>query len=451
MTTPLPVRLDRLASTPLALQLSDAVRRLALDGTLAPGDRLPSTRALAAELGVSRATVETAWDQLRAEGWIDGARGSGTWVTTGPESTVRPVTPRLPATPPRPLVPMDAGTPWRPAHAPRAVTAAWRRAWRTVADAVPPRGYDDPRGLPALREALAERIARTRGLDVAPDDVLVTSGTTQGLRHVLTALPHRPVGIEDPGYRAAVATVLASGRTVVDLPARAPLGDRSDLAGLSAVYVTPAHQHPLGHVMGAEERVRLLAAAMHADALVVEDDYDSEFRYDVAPVPALAAMAPGQVALLGTASKSVMPSLRLGWMVLPERLRPTVDAFRALTHDTPPWAVQAAFTSLLRDGYVDAVVRAARRTYAERAPRVVEALSSYAELAGPVAGMYATWLVEEERALRAWRAAEEAGFRVNLLSTYCRSSTLSGLVVGFAGPTDDELEQALEVLRRALG
>lgn len=447
MTVPLPLRLDRRSPTPLAVQLSDAVRRLALDGALAPGDRLPSTRALAAELGVSRATVETAWDQLRAEGWLEGRTGAGTWVAAGPEVALRQVPTRHATPRPRDLVPMDAGTPWRPATMPRSLDAAWRRAWRHVADATPPRGYDDPRGLATLREALAERIARTRGLDVDADDVLVTSGTTQGLRHVLTALPHRPVGVEDPGYRAAVAVVLASGRDVVDLPATRVV---DDLAGLSAAYVTPAHQHPLGHVMGADDRLRLLAAAERDDVLVLEDDYDSEFRYDVAPVPALAAMAPDRVALLGTASKAVMPSLRLGWTVLPQRLRPTVDAFRALTHDTPPWAVQAAFASLLRDGYVDAVVRAARRTYAERAPRVVAALSPYAELAGPVAGMYATWLLDEERAVRARDAAEAAGFRVNLLSTYCRSAGLSGLVVGFAGPSDEELERGLAVLARAL-
>ena len=310
MPTTLPVRLDRASATPLATQLADAVRALVLDGTLTTDDRLPSTRALAAELGVARATVETAWDQLRAEGWVEGRQGSGTWVSTGPGTTVRPgPVPRTPPSRSRPLVPLDAGTPWRPPSPPRALDAAWRRAWRGVGDAAAPRGYDDPRGLPELRDALAERVNRTRGLDVGADDVLVTSGTTQGLRHVLTVLPDLPVAIEDPGYRAAVATVLASGRRVVDLPAAGPV---DDLSGLGAAYVTPAHQHPLGHVMGAEERIRLLEAAERADALVVEDDYDSEFRYDVAPVPALAAMAPDRVALLGTASKSVMPSLRRG-------------------------------------------------------------------------------------------------------------------------------------------
>jgi GntR family transcriptional regulator/MocR family aminotransferase len=439
----LPVTLDRSDPRPLGLQLADQVRRLVLAGTLAPGDRLPSTRRLAADLGVARAVAEQAWDQLRAEGWIEGRQGAGTWVTGGPGPAPTP-TSRRPAPPPEaPLVHLDAGTPWVDARH----GAAWRRAWREVSSATPPRGYDDPRGLPVLRELLAERLGRTRGLVVDHDDVVVTAGTTAGLRHVLAVLPREPVAVEDPGYRAAVLTVEESGRPVVDLPAVAPV---TDLAGACAAYVTPAHQHPLGRVMPAEDRLTLLATARRDGALVLEDDYDSEFRYDVAPVPALASLEPDLVAYLGTASKSVAPSLRLGWLVAPPHLRPALDRHRRITHDAPAWPVQRAFWALLRDGYVDAVVRSARRTYAERAPRVVAALSPYAELAGPVAGMYSTWLLPHDRAVRAQQAAEGAGFRVNLLADYGRTSDLTGLVVGFGGPTDAQLDAALAVLARSL-
>lgn len=439
----LPVTLDRSDPRPLGLQLADQVRRLVLSGTLAPGDRLPSTRRLAAELGVARAVVEQAWDQLRAEGWIEGRQGAGTWVTGGAGPVPAPAS-RRPAPPSEaPLVHLDAGTPWVDARH----GAAWRRAWREVSSATPPRGYDDPRGLPVLRELLAERLGRTRGLVVDPDDVVVTAGTTAGLRHVLAVLPREPVAVEDPGYRAAVLTVEESGRPVVDLPALAPV---TDLAVACAAYVTPAHQHPLGRVMPAEDRLTLLATARRDGALVLEDDYDSEFRYDVAPVPALASLEPDLVAYLGTASKSVAPSLRLGWLVAPPHLRPALDRHRRITHDAPAWPVQRAFWALLRDGYVDAVVRSARRTYAERAPRVVAALSPYAELAGPVAGMYSTWLLPQDRAVRARLAAEDAGFRVNLLADYGRASGLTGLVVGFGGPTDAQLDAALAVLARSL-
>lgn len=435
----LPVRLDRTAALPLGTQLADQMRALVLSGALAGGDRMPASRRLAADLGVSRSVVEQAFDQLLAEGWLEARQGAGTWVADG--VVLRSRTPGRRGTPAhvRPLVMLDAGTPWiDPRHA-----AVWRRAWREVSTATPPRGYDDPRGLPALRTLVAERLGRTRGLAVDADAVRITGGTGAGLRHLLAVLPREPIALEDPGYRAAVATVRESGRDVRDLPALAPV---TDLAGCAAAYVTPAHQHPLGRVMPAADRLTLLATARRDGALVVEDDYDSEFRYDVAPVPALASLDRDRVAYLGTASKSILPSLRLGWSVVPDGSIDAYDAHRELTHDAPPWPVQRAMVTLLRDGYVDAVVRSARRVYAERAPRVVAALSPYAELAGPVAGMYSTWLLPHARAVRVRAAAEDAGFRVNLLRDYCRTARLSGLVVGFGGPTDAELDRALDVL-----
>src|SRR4051794_33018016 len=269
----LPVILDRSAPGSLAGQLSGAVRALVVDGTLARGDRLPSSRALAADLGVSRSVAEQAYEQLLAEGWLEARRGSGTFVAaTGAGAGSLPR--RRPARAEVSLVRLDAGTPWiDPRHA-----AGWRRAWREVSTARPPRGYDDPRGLPELRALLAERLARTRGLTVEPDELVLTNGTTDGLRHLLTVLGPGPVAIEDPGYRAAVETVRGAGRDVRDVPAGAPV---TDLGGVAASYVTPAHQHPLGRVLPGAERLGLLDAARVAGAVVVEDDYDSEFRYDV--------------------------------------------------------------------------------------------------------------------------------------------------------------------------
>ena len=439
---PLPLRIDRDGAAPLRTQLADQIRAIVTAGSATVGDRLPSSRALAADLGVSRALAEQAYDQLVAEGWLEGRHGSGTFVAASgaPRSARR----RRSAARPGPApVRLDAGTPWiDPRH-----SAAWRRAWRDVSAATPPRGYDDPRGLPELRAELAAHLARTRGLDADPDDLVVTGGTVAGLRHLLAALPAGRVALEDPGYRAAAETIWAGGRQVRDLPA---LGPHADLRGAVAAYVTPAHQHPLGPVMSGPDRLTLLAAARAADALVVEDDYDSEFRYDVAPVPALASLDRERVAYLGTASKSVLPSMRLGWMVPPPALLEPVNRIREVTHDSVAWPVQRAFLSLLRDGYVDRVVRSARRVYAARAPRVAAALAAYGELAGPVAGMYATVLMPTERAARAHRAALAAGFDVPLLADYCRSHQRGGLIVGFGGCTDDELDRALAAMVAAL-
>ncbi|WP_028659045.1 PLP-dependent aminotransferase family protein [Nocardioides insulae] len=441
----LPLRVDRAASDPLPAQIAAQIRGLVMAGTLRRADRLPSSRALAGDLGVSRSVAEQAYEQLLAEGWLHTRRGAGTYVAPTALAGVSPPPAVRPAPSPGPtLVRLDTGTPWiDPVH-----RAGWRRAWREVSAAAPPRGYDDPRGLPELRRALADRLARTRGLDVDPDEVLVTAGTADGLRNLLPELPQGPVAVEDPGYRAAVETVRLAGRRVVDLRAGEPV---TDLRGCVAAYVTPAHQHPLGMVMSAADRLGLLAAAAAAGAVVVEDDFDSEFRYDVAPVPALASLDRGRVAYLGTAAKIVSPTLRLGWLVAPASLTAAITHRRRVTHAGAAWPSQRALLTLLRDGWVDKVVRTARRVYAERAPRVAAALAPYAELAGPLAGMYSTWLLPHADAVRARDSARLAGFEINLLRDYSRSSGLTGLVVGFGGVTDDELDRALDALTRGLG
>lgn len=437
----LPVRLDRDLPEPLGVQLSTQVRELILTGTLAPGDRLPSTRALAAELGVARAVTEQAYDQLLAEGWLSARRGSGTYVDSGgaPRTGARPRPPR-PTTPD--LVTLDLGSPWiDPRH-----RDGWRRAWRDVSALTPPPGYPDPRGVPELRAEIADRLARTRGLSVDPDEVLLTAGTTDGLRQLLPHLPAGPVGIEDPGYRAAVECVRATGREVVDLPAGQPV----DVTGLAAAYVTPAHQHPLGFVMPAPDRLALLEAAREHGAVVVEDDYDSEFRYDVAPIPALASLDRTRVAYLGTTSKSVGPGLRLGWMVPPPDLLRRLVELREQTYDMPSWPTQRALLAMLREGWVDKVVRTARRVYADRAPRVAEVMAPHGTPAGPAAGMYSTWLLPAASVRRARAAARAAGFEVAPISNYCRAARLSGLVIGFGGVTDDQLDRALATIGRGL-
>ena len=438
----LPITLDRSGTHPLGTQLADQVRARITSGALAAGTRLPSSRALASDLGVARSVTEQGYAQLVAEGWLEGRHGSGTFVSAAPPLAAAPTTRRTAPAEPG-LLRLSTGTPWiDPRHG-----ALWRRAWREVSTARPPAGYDDPRGLRELRVALAERLAHVRGVVCDPDEVLLTSGTTDGLRHALGALPAGPVAVEDPGYRAAAATVAATGRAVRDVPAL----EVPDLAGAVAAYVTPAHQHPLGRTMPAAHRVALLASARRAGAVVIEDDYDSELRYDVAPVPALAGLDRERVVYLGTASKSVAPSMRLGWLVAPAGIREHVERERAVTHDSPPWPVQRALLALLRDGYVDKVVRSARRVYADRAARVVGALAPYGELTGPVAGMYATFQMPREQALAAHAAGRAAGYDVPLLADQCRSHVRHGLVVGFGGSLDDrELDHALAVIVRAL-
>ena len=455
---PLAVSLDRESRDPLPVQLAGRIRALLSEGTLRPGQRLPSSRALAHELGVARGVVEAAFDQLLAEGWLVTRHGSGTFVRdVGPAPAAEPA--RVGARPqpgrggesaPSSMVSFDTGTPWVD---PR-LEPGWRRAWREMAAAAPPRGYPDPAGMPELREALAAYVGRHRGLTCSPHQVLVTAGTTHGFGLALATLPPGSVAVEDPGYRAAVDVASLGGFDVVDVPVD-DHGIRVDvLAGypredVRAVYVTPAHQHPTGATLAAGRRMALLAEARRRGAVVVEDDYDSEFRYDVAPLPALAALS-DDVIYLGTAAKAVHPALRIGWLVGPEALVAELAASRERRHDHPSWPVQRAFWAMLRDGHVERLVRSARRVYARRHELVRRRLEPYATVAGPGAGMYVTVPLPEDVASSVSAAAAEAGLHLPLLSAYGRSHQRHGLVLGFGGVTDAELDRCLDVVETTL-
>jgi GntR family transcriptional regulator/MocR family aminotransferase len=442
--TTLPLTLDRTSPVPLGAQLAGRVRELIGQGALEVGNRLPSTRALALDLGVSRSIAEQAYDQLLAEGWLEGRRGSGTFVAA---SRLRSAPPKR-TQPPRPprtasLVRLDTGTPWiDPRH-----RDGWRRAWREVSTLVPPAGYPDPAGLPELREALAAHLARTRGLTCTADQIVLTSGTTDGLRQVLTVLGPGPLAVEDPGYRAAVMVARGLGRDVVDVPV-GPAG--LDLHGVppdaAAVYVTPAHQHPTGVTLPAGARVALLELARRHDIVVVEDDYDSEFRYDVAPLPALATLDPERVVYLGTASKSVAPGLRLGWLVAPNHTVEAVTDLLRRTHDLPSWPTQRAYLAMLRDGHVDRLIRSARRVYAARGAAVERDLP----VVGPIAGMYVALPLSARQTRATVRAAEQAGFELPTLEEYARSHGRTGVVFGFGGLSDAEFELALTAIRLSI-
>jgi GntR family transcriptional regulator / MocR family aminotransferase len=458
LSSPLPLRLHRGSPTPLAVQIAGQVRDLVTSAALSTGTRLPSSRALAADLGVARAVVEQAYDQLRAEGWLTTRRGAGTYVAALGRPPAPRVPPRQAAEPPataatggRRRIVLDTGTPWQD---PR-LRAGWRRAWRDVAAAPLPAGYPDPAGLPELRAEIAAYVARTRGVLCRPEEVMVTAGTTHAVGLVLSALGSGRLAVEDPGYRAAVATARQSGWRVLDVPVDRDGLDVAHLAACTvddvrAVYVTPAHQHPLGFTLSAARRVALLAEARRRGAVVLEDDYDSEFRYDVAPVPALTALDRDQSVYLGTASKLLHPALRVGWLVAPPHLVEELAALRAQRHDHPPWPGQRALLTLLGEGHLDKSVRAARRVYAERGALVADRLGRFGALTRPVAGMYATLLLPGPVADAVVAGCAAAGVDVPALAGYSRSSARSGLVVGFGGVTDEELATALDVLEDAL-
>jgi len=448
----LPLVIDRTAGTPLHLQLAEQFRAAVADGRLQAGHRLPSTRDLAKQVGVSRAVAQAAYDQLHAEGWIEGRTGAGTFVTD--VAPLRPAERRRTAverTLDRELLTLRPGIPFiDPTPDP-----GWRRAWREVSTQSPPRGYDDAAGLPALRTALAEHVGRVRGIACGPENILVTNGTVHGLRLLLgvTRQPGDRIAIEDPGYLNAVAAAEDHRLTIVDVPVdRDGLRVSALAEDLTAVYVTPSHQYPLGGRLPVARRNELVRWARRTGAMLIEDDYDSEFRFDVAPLPALAQLDLDRVVHLGTLSKTLSPALRLGWLVASDTTVDRLATFRANSGDWPGWPMQAALLAMLRDGYLDQAIRKHRRRYAERRTHTCSVLEPYGRVIGQDAGLHITLLLPDHIDDRAVSAqAREAGVAVAALSDYRRTVPgPPGLVIGYATPTTEHLHQALSILTEVL-
>jgi GntR family transcriptional regulator/MocR family aminotransferase len=448
----LPLVLSRSGSVPLHLQLAEQFRAAIRDGRLQAGHRLPSTRDLAKELSMSRSVAQAAYDQLHAEGWIAGRTGSGTYV-----ADVVPLQPVL-RTPARQSAPtMEKLLTLRPGipYVASTADAGWRRAWREVSAQAPARGYEHPAGLPELRAALAEHVGRVRGIACGPENILITSGTSHGLRLLLavTRQPGDRIAVEDPGFLNAVAAAQQHGLKVVDIPVDEDGLLVSELGpDLSAVYVTPSHQYPLGGRLPVARRNELIRWARRTGATLIEDDYDSEFRYDVAPLPALAQLDLDRVVHLGTLSKVLSPALRLGWLVASREVVDQLAAYREESGDWPGWPMQAALLAMLRDGYLDQVVRRSRRLYAERRNHTCAVLAPYGQIVGQDAGLHITLVLPDSTDDQAVAArARAAGVVVAPLSEYRRSTPgPPGLVIGYATPSDEDLHQALAVLTRIL-
>ncbi|WP_328331592.1 PLP-dependent aminotransferase family protein [Kribbella sp. NBC_00382] len=452
MESSLPLVLSRDGTGPLHLQLAEQFRAAIRDGRLQAGHRLPSTRDLAKDLSVSRSVAQAAYDQLHAEGWIAGRTGSGTYV-----ADVVPLPPvRRPRA--RPTEPADEELltlrPGIPFVGPTS-DAGWKRAWREVAAQPPARGYDHPAGLPELRAALVEHVGRVRGISCGPENVMITNGTMHGL-HLLLTVRGRPgerFAVEDPGYLSAAITARQHGLEVVDIPVDEDGLVVSELdSDLAAVYVTPSHQYPLGGRLPVARRNELIRWARRTGATLIEDDYDSEFRYDVAPLPALAQLDLDRVVHLGTLSKLISPSLRLGWLVASAETVDRLAAYREEASDWPAWPIQVAFLAMLRDGYLDQVIRRSKRLYSERRNHTCAVLEPYGQIVGQDAGLHITLLLPpgaDDSAIAA--AARAAGVIVAPLSDYRRSIPgPQGLVIGYATPTDADFHQALDTLCEVL-
>ena len=362
--------------------LERALRAAIRDGRLAPGTRLPSTRALAGDLGWARGTVAGAYAQLVAEGWLTARAGAGTVVAAGAEKTSVEAPAHETARSFR--YDLRAGSP-DVASFPRAAwAAALRRTLREAPDAALRLG--DPRGRPELRTALAAYLGRARGVVAAPERIVICSGYVQALGLLATALgPGATIAMEDPCLALHRDVVKAAGLHVTALPVD-DRGARVDAAGgADAVLVTPAHQVGLGSTLAPERR----AALAERGGLVIEDDYDGEFRYDGRPVGALQALAPDHLVYAGTASKALSPALRIAWLVLPERwLEPVVEAKR-LADSASPALDQLALAHFIESGELDRHLRRMRLHYRRRRDALVAALAPHVRVLGIAAGLHA--------------------------------------------------------------
>jgi GntR family transcriptional regulator/MocR family aminotransferase len=392
------LRLDRQRSEPLGSQLERELREAIRSRRLAPGERLPSSRELARDLGVSRGLVQECYAQLLAEGYLSARIGSGTRVAAAPTAPVapQPTTHTAPAAPPPRLdVDFRLGLPDLTSFPRR----DWMWAMREVSRTAPAGalGYGDPRGSQRLREVLAGYVRRVRGAVADPERIVVCAGFAQGFNLVLRVLARdgvRVVAFEDPGYRddRATAEHWGLGATTVPVDEDGIDVDQLRATDARAVLLTPAHQSPTGVVLAPRRRQALVEWAGANEATIVEDDYDSEFRYDREPVGALQGLAPHRVAMIGTVSKSLSPALRLGWVVCPAGLLDAIVEEKEQDDRGSPMLDQLALATLIESGRFDRHLRRMRGVYARRRRALIDALAEHApevSLHGLAAGIHA--------------------------------------------------------------
>ncbi|MCU1641857.1 MAG: HTH-type transcriptional regulator TauR [Nocardia sp.] len=448
----LPFGVDRESDVPLAVQVADGLRGAATTGTLRGGDRLPSSRELATRLGVSRTVVTAAYDQLHAEGWLSGRHGSGTYLTASPQPVAERATAGQRANPLSGLLDLGAGAPCIETID----RAAWRRAWRTASDRTP-LVRKDRAGEPDYREAVAEHLLRHRGLGAGSSSaVLATSGTSAAVAELAAALlrPGDVVAFEDPGYTRAAGAFTVAGVRLVPIQVDTD-GLRVDLLppDTKAVYCTPAHQFPLGARMPAARRIELIEFARRTGALVIEDDYDGELRYDTAPLPLLATLAPEYVVHLGTTSKILTPTLGIGWLVAAPNVVDAVLTHRELTGTGPAPAGQQVVAAFARHGDLARHLRRLRREMPLRRALVVEELRSHGlGVSGDDAGSHLVVpLASATQEDRAIAAAREAGVYLDGLGRHHLGTRHTfGIALGYAALSRADLPVAVRSAGAAL-
>jgi len=440
-------------------QIYHAVRARILAGALRPGDALPSTRMLAGQLGVARSTVVAGYDRLRAEGYIAAQAGSATRVGEIPTATpVRDTAEALTPAPPEPerFMPFRPGLPdldlfpvktWSRCLGTRARQLRWHDL-----------GYGEEMGIAPLREAIVEHVARSRAVVADPAQVVILPSTAAAIDLIarLTVKPGDTVWIEDPGYPTAQAIFARAGARLEPVPVddQGIAFDAASTVPPRLIHVSPSHQYPTGVAMSLARRMALLDYAAQHGALIVEDDYDSEFHYAGRPLAALQGLArAAQVAYIGTFSKVLAPGLRLAYAILPQPLLTETRATIRRSGGAVAIHVQAAMADFIREGFLAAHIRRMRRTYQMRMEATAALLTTHwpdALVTGPRDGglQLAAWLrdpVADDRALAL--ALNRHGLGAMALSGFHLGAGRPGLLFGIASATDENLERLDRALR----
>jgi GntR family transcriptional regulator/MocR family aminotransferase len=476
--------IDRDSAKPLTRQIIDALRSAILRGRLLPGSRIPGARDIALTLGVSRMTVDAAISQLRAEGYLYGRQRSGTFVVPGlPDrllsvgsAPTAPVAPGL-IRPPRLSnrgvrmasssderrqergIPFALGTPALDAFPWKVWGQLTARFWRK-----PPFEtllYGDAAGYAPLRVAVAQHVRMARGIECGAEQVIIVEGSQQGLDLAtrLVVDSGDEVWVEDPGYGGARAAIESAGAELVPVPVDEEGLDvamgRRQAPTARAAYVTPSHQYPLGVALTAARRLALLEWAREADAWIIEDDYDSEYRYSSAPLPSLRTLdVDGRVIYVGTFSKTLFPALRMGYVIVPAHL---VDAFRAargVSGRHAPGVQQAVLAAFLDGGHYALHIRRMRALYQERRAALLDhgrARIGYLDFKPHDGGMHVLARLTLPVADHAIAAqAQRAGIELTPVSAFSVKQRQEGLLLGFAGYPRERIALACDQLARVM-
>jgi GntR family transcriptional regulator/MocR family aminotransferase len=462
LTPELLLALVRGGRVPLRAQLESQLREAITAGRLAGGARLPSSRALAGDLGVSRGVVVEAYAQLVAEGYLAVRRGAAPTVRAGGDRTVATIAPAgstaAPAFDPRMPAGMRfdlrPGTPDLALFPRRAWAAAQRRALEDTAHG--DLGYPDPAGHPRLREALAEYLGRVRGVDADADRVVVCGGVAEVLALIARVLRRRGasrLGVESPSHRATRALLEHHGMRTVPIPVDAEGIDVDALAAAApaAVVVTPAHQFPTGAVLSPARRAALVDWARRTGGLIVEDDYDAEYRFDRAPVGAVQGLAPGHVVHAHSVSKTLAPGLRLGWAVVPPRLVGDLVTEKRMSDLGAPVLEQLTLAAFITRGELDRHLRHTRPVYRRRRDELRRGLPEL-EVAGAAAGLHMLLRLPaglREEAVAA--AAAQHGVAVEPLGPHAVAPRPPALLLGYGRIAEPAIAAGVAQLAAAVG